>query len=123
MNAGIKSGERYNEREDTGRRLDLPVPSRGVSEEALEAMKQRLLDQLLEATPEADLWEPVLHAANEAAALAWMTPFPLLVLPVLMEEKAQEARRWMHRQQAIVSRAPYRVLVMTPPAALPVYCC
>lgn len=32
------------------------------------------------------------QAAAEAESLAWLSPFPLLVLPALLEEKVREAR-------------------------------
>lgn len=44
------------------------------------------------------------QAATEAEALAWSTPYPLLFLPVLMEEKVHEARRWAARQRDILDR-------------------
>ncbi len=37
----------------------------------------------------------VKQAATDAEALAWSTPYPLLFLPVLMEEKVEGARLWM----------------------------
>jgi hypothetical protein len=82
-----------------------PALSRGALEEKFERVKQRLLDQILDETPEPELWEPMLHAANEAAAIAWTTAFPLLVLPVLMEEKAQETRQWAQHQAVICQRS------------------
>jgi hypothetical protein len=48
-----------------------------------------------------DVW-----ACGEAAAsLAWLTPYPLLILPVLLEEKAREARRQAQRQSDIQNRS------------------
>jgi len=41
------------------------------------------------------------NALKEAEALAWETPYPHLVLPLLAEEKARAARRWAARQQLI----------------------
>ena len=38
------------------------------------------------------------RAAAEAESLAWLTPAPLLVLPVLFEEKVREARFYATRQ-------------------------
>jgi hypothetical protein len=37
-------------------------------------------------------------ALNEAEALAWQTPYPHLLFPVLAQEKAQSARQWAERQ-------------------------
>jgi hypothetical protein len=45
------------------------------------------------------------HATNEALALAWTTPYPLLVLPVLLEEKLTAARRYCEHQQIVRFRS------------------
>lgn len=45
-------------------------------------------------------------AINEAEAIAWQTPYPHLLFPVLAEEKAAAARQWTERQQAIRNRPP-----------------
>jgi hypothetical protein len=44
---------------------------------------------------------PVRRAANEAAAIAWNTLFPLLVFPALFEEKAEAALHQARRQARI----------------------
>lgn len=44
------------------------------------------------------------QAVTEAEALAWSTPYPLLFLPVLVEEKLTNARQWADRQQEILER-------------------
>jgi len=38
-------------------------------------------------------------ALNEAESLAWQTPFPHLLFPVLAQEKAMEATQWARHQQ------------------------
>ena len=50
----------------------------------------------------------LLHLAlNEAEALAWLTPFPHLLFPVLAEEKATALKHWTARQRAVQRvRAP-----------------
>lgn len=40
-------------------------------------------------------------AINEAEALAWQTPYPYLVFPVLAAEKTQQLVSWDNRQRAI----------------------
>ena len=40
-------------------------------------------------------------ALNEAEALAWQTPFPHLVFPILAEEKASAVSRWAARQRQV----------------------
>lgn len=44
------------------------------------------------------------HAVAEAEALAWSTPFPLLFLPGLAEEKVTKAGQWATRQREILER-------------------
>src|SRR5512133_1945511 len=68
-----------------------PAPFRAMEENQLELLKARLLKARLEETWEPELNSPLRRAANEAASLAWVTPFPLLVFPVLFEEKAGAA--------------------------------
>jgi hypothetical protein len=43
-------------------------------------------------------------AVAEAEALAWTTPYPLLFLPGLVEEKVLTAGRWASRQREILER-------------------
>jgi len=77
------------------------VPFRGTQETELDRLKARLLRQLLEQTPDEELFAPLRRAANEAAALAWFTPFPLLFFPGLLEEKARAALRQGARQRYV----------------------
>ncbi|MGO8701415.1 MAG: hypothetical protein ACLQVY_27330 [Limisphaerales bacterium] len=80
------------------------VPFRGTSEGELEQLKDRLLRQALQrADPELNV--PLQRAANEAASLAWFTPFPLLVFPVLLEEKAAMEERQLAVQREIRQRS------------------
>ncbi len=64
-------------------------------------LQDLLLQQLLQEAQDSPLRSHLTQAANEAAALAWTTPYPLLVLPGLLEEKAQEARFRAERQHRI----------------------
>jgi hypothetical protein len=48
---------------------------------------------------------PLRRAANEAAALAWVTFYPLLVFPVLFEEKTAVAVRQAQRQARIYANS------------------
>jgi hypothetical protein len=59
-----------------------------VQENEFERLKVSLLSERLEALWKPELSAQVRRAANEAAALAWVTPYPLLVFPVLFAEKA-----------------------------------
>jgi hypothetical protein len=80
------------------------APFRGAREAELERLKDRLLKTLLQDAEDADLLVLLRRAANEAAALAWTTPFPLLVLPELLEEKADAARRQLAHQKQVLQR-------------------
>jgi hypothetical protein len=40
-------------------------------------------------------------ALNEAEALAWQTPYPHLLFPVLAAEKASAVSRWAARQRTV----------------------
>lgn len=81
------------------------VPFRATCATELERLKERLLRQALAAAEDAEIFAPVRRAANEAAALAWTTPFPLLVLPELFEEKQLAARRHVARQRKVRARS------------------
>jgi hypothetical protein len=77
-----------------------PAPFRATRETDFERLKTRLLtEQLAGAMPELNV--PLRRAANEAAALAWVTFYPLLVFPVLFEEKTAIALRQAQRQARI----------------------
>jgi hypothetical protein len=67
------------------------APFRGTLEAELERLKSRLLQRLLRDTPYPEFNARFRRAANEAAALAWLTPYPLLMFPTLFDEKAQTA--------------------------------
>jgi hypothetical protein len=82
-----------------------PVPFRGALENELDDLKARLLKEELARAQEPALNPLLRRAANDAASLAWFTPFPLLVFPVLLEEKAEAARRQQARQRQIRRRS------------------
>ena len=81
------------------------LPFRAVETTELEELKTRLLRQLL-----ADVTDPAQNillrrAANEAAALVWLTACPLLLFPALLEEKVRAARQQAGRQTRIRRRS------------------
>lgn len=82
-----------------------PVPFRGTSETELEQLKDRLLRQALDRVEDMELTVSLRRAANEAASLAWFTPFPLLVFPILLEEKAALEERHLAVQREIRQRS------------------
>jgi hypothetical protein len=69
----------------------LAAPFRAAQEARFERLKHRLLLNSLNKVPQDRENARLRRAANEAAALAWVTPYPLLVYPVLFEEKARAA--------------------------------
>ena len=82
-----------------------PAPFRARQEAELEQLKARLLSERLETS-----WDPesdgqLRRAANEAAALAWVTKYPLLVFPALFEEKAEAALLRAERQEQVRQRS------------------
>ncbi len=81
-----------------------PAPFRVTQETEFERLKNQLLVRQLAEVPTPELITPLRRAANEAAALAWVTQFPLLVFPVLFEEKTAVAVRQAERQARIYSR-------------------
>jgi hypothetical protein len=81
------------------------IPVRGLREIEIEQLKNRLVAELTETTPNLAMNRHIVQAANEAAALAWLTPVPLLVLPVLIEEKARAAQLRLERQKNIHHRS------------------
>jgi hypothetical protein len=85
-------------------RANPPAPFRATQETEFERLKNKLLaQQLLAAAPE--LNAPLRRAANDAAALAWATVFPLLVFPVLFEEKTDAAVLRAGRQARICANS------------------
>ncbi len=79
-----------------------PAPFRAMQETEFERLKSRLLARQLAEAPAPELNPPLRCAANEAAALAWATDCPLLVFPVLFEEKTEVALRQVKRQARIL---------------------
>jgi hypothetical protein len=90
--------------------LAAPAPFRATQESELERLKTKLLtEKLARAKPE--LNAPLRRAANEAAALAWVTFYPLLVFPALFEEKSAVALHQSERAARIYARSRELVTV------------
>jgi|SRR5213596_2107624 len=77
---------------------------RGALEAQLEQLKDRLLEPILNSVESVALAQELRQVANEAAALAWFTICPILVLPTLLEEKVGSALAWWERQENIRHR-------------------
>ena len=78
---------------------------RAEQETSFERLKTRLLAARLD-----EIWEPELNnvvrrAANEAAAVAWVTPYPLLFFPALFEEKLHTGLNIAERQAEVRQRS------------------
>ena len=88
-----------------------PAPFRVTEETELERLKNRLLVEILSDldVPEANVH--VRRAANEAAALAWVTPYPLLTFPELFAEKTDTALAYASRQESVRERSADLVIV------------
>jgi hypothetical protein len=82
-----------------------PAPFRATQETQFERLKTRLLARELAEATTPELNTPLRRAANEAAALAWNTLFPLLVFPVLFEEKTEATLRQIERQARILKNS------------------
>jgi hypothetical protein len=97
------------------------APCRGPMEEQLERLRERLLAPLLSSVANPALIHQLRRVANEAAALAWLTACPLLVLPMLLEEKIHAALQRWERQQRLWRRhipTPARTVAGPATAAL-----
>ncbi len=77
------------------------LPFRANLESEFEKLKSRLLAEELDQVEMPEMNAPLRRAANEAAALAWVTCYPLLVFPTLFEEKCDLAKRQAERQARI----------------------
>src|SRR5688572_8056989 len=77
------------------------APRRGPIETRIETLKHALLSPALQEVNDPHLESELRWAAHEAASLAWATPFPLLVLPELFDEKTAHARKRWEKQQRI----------------------
>lgn len=81
------------------------APFRATQTSALELLKNRLTDRLVQTAVKPELNVLYRRAANDAAALAWATPFPLLLFPLLLEERAVVAQRQLERQESVWRRS------------------
>ncbi len=82
-----------------------PAPFRARQEAELERLKTVLLSERLAELRGTQFEARVQRAANEAAALAWVTRYPLLVFPALFDEMAATALLCAERQERILRRS------------------
>jgi hypothetical protein len=88
-----------------------PPPFRAVQESKFEGFKERLLGERVEAESDPELIKYLRRAANEAAALAWITSYPLLVFPALFDEKAASAVFQARRQRHVLKQSREMLVV------------
>ena len=81
-----------------------PAAFRGALDIELDRLKEKLLATELARTTNLETNVLLRRAANDAVALVWLTPFPLLLLPALFAEKALAARLAAGRQALIRGR-------------------
>ncbi|KAB2654229.1 MAG: hypothetical protein DVB33_00190 [Verrucomicrobia bacterium] len=81
-----------------------PELFRGALDTELDRLRDKLLATELARTINLEANVLLRRAANDAVALVWLTPFPLLLLPALFAEKALAARRVAGRQALIRER-------------------
>ena len=107
MKKGANSGAgttAYNRRWEKSLRKSSP-PRRLAETPQLATLKNRMLREHLHLN-DPSLSERLRNAAEEAASLAWATPFPLLAFPELLEEKVAQARRRAEHQWKVLSQSP-----------------
>jgi hypothetical protein len=66
-----------------------------------EKLQQELVDHLFQDPMNNLLRQELERVANDAAAVAWATPFPLLFFPVVLNEKVDAQRFQDERQNRI----------------------
>ncbi|MDB6111314.1 MAG: hypothetical protein JWR69_3064 [Pedosphaera sp.] len=87
-------------------RFEVPaIPFRATETTELERLKDRLLLQLLKKAVAPGQNVLLRRAANDAVALAWATHYPLLLFPILLEEKAEVALLQCQRQKQVRERS------------------
>ncbi|MBM3847664.1 MAG: hypothetical protein FJ405_15435 [Verrucomicrobia bacterium] len=87
------------------RNTGYPAESRKTAAENFARLKDRMLFDALRRTDNALLRDRYQWAAQDAAALAFVTPWPSLFFPGIFSEKLLEARQWVARQHAISLRS------------------
>src|SRR6266849_3786887 len=97
--------EVMQQREYRGERGKRRVVASRSSALELEQFKRCLLHEHRSATVDSQVQPWLSRAADEAASIAWATPYPMLVLPVLLEERLKDARRRAELQQTIYERS------------------
>lgn len=80
-----------------------------AARELFQQLEKRLWQEVVRKAGEPQTVTFLQHAAREAAAMAWMTPFPLLFYPLLLQEKTQEAETLMQKQREVSEKSQWIV--------------
>lgn len=106
MNDNIWAGPRpaYDRNVDSPP-AEAPAPFRATTPGNLERLKNQILRSRLDETPSAEWTVLLRRAANEAASLAWLSAYPLLVFPELFSEKLRTTLEINRRQKRIRTRS------------------
>ena len=86
------------------RALGTGHPATAAAEE-FEQLKRKLLRERLAVESDAEIRRWLEHAADESAALAWTTAYPMLVWPELLEEASRAVGVRAERQRRIRARS------------------
>jgi hypothetical protein len=78
-----------------------PIPFRAEQDLEFERLKNKMLNRQLAEITSPEMNPALRRAANDAAALAWTTIYPLLVFPALFDEIASLALRQTRRQAQV----------------------
>ena len=103
MTTTIETNERNSRGPKTGTLAKCTELCRTAARK-LRQLEEQLINKLTAEAQDSVPQRLVQQAVNEAEALAWSTPYPLLFLPELAQEKVQSARQWSRRQQEIYQR-------------------
>ena len=88
-------------------RREIPDGPRSI-DGSLANLKHRLVRARVSCGTEPGVERMTKLAATEAEALAWLTSYPLLVLPVLLDEKLDYVCRYTERQHRLLRRGASR---------------
>jgi len=75
-------------------------------------LRESLIQKLTSEVQEPGSEHLIEQAVTDAEALAWSTPYPLLFLPALAEEKVAGARRWADHQRMVLERQRELVAIL-----------
>jgi hypothetical protein len=78
----------------------------GICQQKFQAIKETIKNHLEQEYGNVLDGTSIQQIVNEADALAAFTPFPVLFLPTLAEEKARAVIRWQGKQKLLWAHSP-----------------